>query len=195
MTAAPTVYSRASLTVQPVILPREVWPAREDGALRPIKGSWHARVVRNSKALHDTAIIVMIACPSCGGLLFTPHTDASAKALARMLGRSGPNVPKTATHSIDAVGKISPDVLCMHERCDFHRRVYLDKWNKTKPLYCIAYTKRGSLELEFAYCHASDQREALFHLGGRPGDFVIVEVAPAVGYFVADEKKGTLVAQ
>jgi hypothetical protein len=185
------IHSRASIDIRTVVLPRAKWESTRtaDGrlALVPQKGTWHARIVRSA---HASTVIPMIGCPACGGLLLISHTEMTARELRLMTG-----MPVPVAHSIDHLGRISPDILCRHGRCDFHRKVYLDRWNKTKPLYAIAYINMAAGEhgeIEIAYSHSIDVKEARMHLGF--GNFKIIGAGPAIGFFL-DEKTGRLTAE
>lgn len=192
-TVSATISSRAAIDVRAIVLPRAGWAYDFIGgrlAVTPQKGTWYGHVARG-KSAHDVIVIPMIGCPSCGGLIFLSHTPETAKALSQMHG--GVQVP--IAHRIDHLGKVSPDILCKHGRCDFHRRVYLDKWNKTKALWAIAYvTPEGKIQID--YCHAVDRKEAAFHYagshGGRKG-CRFIDAGPAVGFYV-DEKTGRMTA-
>lgn len=188
-----TVHSRASIDVRAVVLPRAGWAYEYiNGRLSvtPQRNTWYGHVIRG-KAAHDFTIIPMIGCPACGGLLMLSHTPEAAKAISSLHG--GVRVP--VSHRIDHLGKVSPDVLCEHERCEFHRRVYLDKWNKTKALWAIAYVNEKN-EIKVDYCHAADRREAAYHyagsVSGRKG-CRFIDTGPAVGFFV-DERTGRITA-
>lgn len=104
----------------------------------------------------------------------------------------GQRVPEA--HAVDSLGKVSPDLVCTHGRCDFHRKVYLDRWQKTKPLFALAYVNLSKGEhgaIEIAYSHSVDVREARHHLGR--GNFRVIAGGPAIGFFV-DEKTGRVTA-
>jgi hypothetical protein len=183
------IHQTASIAVRPVVLPRAYWPSSTTIGGRgvvPQKGTWYGHVSRGTSDL-STTVVAMISCPACGGLNILTHSEAAAKAVGKMLGR--PVVP--VAHQIDSTGRVSPDLLCMHGSCDFHRTVYLDRWNKTKPLYAIVYTRGPHGRIEIAYAHAVDQKEARLHLGA--GDYRIIDIAPAIGFFV-DEKTGRMTA-
>ena len=191
MTGATATVHRenSSIVTRPAILDHAKWETTTgaDGrlGLRPVKGTWHAHIVRTPGST-DTAVVPLIGCPTCGGLTILTPGEKAAIAVGRMLGKRVP-----VAHSIDLFGKVSPDVQCMHGRCDFRRTVYLDRWTATgKPLYCIVYTTAPSDKLEFAYAHATNRREAAEHLG-RNQAHVIIEVAPAVGFW-QDERTGKL---
>ena len=190
--SAAIVHEQASIDIRSIVLPRAVWErARtpEGLMLKPEKGTWYAHVVRGRSA-HDVTILPMIACPACGGLLYLSHTKETAKVLGAMLGRPGP-----VAHSIDYLGKVSPDILCRHGRCDFHRRVVLDRWNKTKALYAVAYVDSlggGHGRIQIDYCHAVDRKEALFHFA-RAKNRRLIDAGPAVGFFV-NEQTGRVTA-
>lgn len=187
--------SRASIDVRAAVLPRatrEMWKVTTlaDGrpGFVPIKGTWYGHVVRGRSA-HDVSVIPLIGCPTCGGLTILLHNEDATKAMRRLYGLRG-DMP--ITHAIDSLGKVSPDVQCRGERCDFHRTVYLDQWNKHKRLYAIAYTEGKSHKILIDYTHAVDQREARFHFGPRR-EVRIISIGPAVGFWV-DERTGRMTA-
>ncbi len=191
--AAATVHTQASINVRALVLARAKWESEPapDGrmAFRPQKGTWYGHIVRG-RGPADATVVPMVSCPSCGGILFLSHSEDAAKALRRMTG-----MPVPVAHRIDPYGKVSPDILCQHGRCDFHRSVYLDRWNKTKPLFAIAYVNldkgvHGTIEI--AYSHAIDAREARFHLGA--GNFKVIGAGRAIGLFV-NEKTGRVTAE
>ena len=187
---ATTIHAKASINVRSIVLPRATWDTGicSDGlpTFSPKKGTWHAHVVRTRSGI---IVLPMIGCPACGGILtLTPDKEA-AKLLRLWTG-----LPVPVAHAIDRYGKVSPDVLCKHGSCDFHRRVYLDRWSKTKPLFALAYVnldKGEHGEIEIAYSHAIDAKEARMHLG--VGNFRTIAAGPAVGFFV-DEKTGRVTA-
>jgi hypothetical protein len=194
--AAPTavVHARASLDVRAIVLPRAQWdvlptPEGRGGlAFRPQKGTWYGHIVRGRSRL-DTTVLAMIGCPACGGVLLLSQSEDAARALRKLTG-----LPVPVAHAIDRLGKVTPDVLCKHGRCDFHRKVYLDRWNKTKPLYAIAYVNLEKSEhgaIEIAYSHALSAAEARLHLG--QGSFKVIGAGPAIGFFV-NEKTGRVTA-
>jgi hypothetical protein len=187
-----TVHSRASIDVRAIALPRAGWETDYIGgrlSVKPQKATWYGHVVRG-KSAHDVTVLPMIGCPSCGGVLFISHTPETAKALGQLLGMKVP-----VAHRVDSLGKVSPDILCQHGRCDFHRRVYLDKWNKTKQLWAIAYIDADSV-IKIDYCHAVDRREAAHHYAAstalRKG-CRFIDAGPAVGFYV-NEKTGRVTA-
>ena len=198
MTTSPTpvatIHARASLQVRALIFARATWPTERTPSghfgFRPQKGTWHAYVDRGAKAAGILpTILPVLACPSCGGLLWLSPSEAAAKALRRMTG-----APVPVAHQIDPMGRVAPDLRCQHGRCDFHRKVYLDRWNKTKPLYATAYVnldKGEHGEIEIAYSHAMTPREARMHLGA--GNYRVLGSGRAVGFFV-DEKTGRVTA-
>ena len=102
-------------------------------------------------------------------------------------------MPVPVAHGIDYRGKVSPDFQCGHGACSFHRRVYLDRWNKTKALYAIAYVEGVHGNICIDYTHAIDRKEASFHFGKRSKNVRIIDMAPAVGFYV-DEKTGRMTA-
>ena len=185
MTSTYEVHSTSSIIVRPIVLRRAEW-ATHERAVGPtvIPGTWYAHVVRGRDAW-DVAVIPFIGCPLCGKKNVLVHNEQAAAIVARGIGQ--PVVP--VTHTNDHLGKVSPDVMCMTPGCSFHRQVYLDRWNKTKPLYAIAYTRGQSTKIEIAYSHSIDAREARIHLG--VGDYNIIGAGPAIGFFV-NERTGRM---
>jgi hypothetical protein len=189
-TATATVHTHASITIGSVVLRRAKWETARDPsgriAVNPQRGTWHGHIVRGRNK-HETVVVPMVGCPSCGGVLFLSHSPDAAAVLAILLGVRVP---------VDTLGKVTPDLQCQHGRCDFHRTVYLDRWNKTKPLYAIAYINRsagrGAGRIEIAYSHALNAQEARFHLGR--GAFDVIGAGPAIGFYV-DEKTGRVTAE
>jgi hypothetical protein len=192
MSAAVTsqVHSHASINVRALVLPRAKWETARNAkgqlALMPRKNTWYGHIVRYQ---HSMTVVPMIGCPACGGILAIPHSQDAALELQKMTG-----MPVPVAHRIDHLGKVSPDIRCQHGKCGFHRRVYLDRWNKTKTLYAIAYVNEDVGEhgaIEIAYSHSIDTREARMHLG--KGNFRTIAAGPAVGVFV-DERTGRVTA-
>lgn len=188
-----SVTAQASLDVQACVLPRAQWETSTsyDGrvSIRPEKGTWYGHVVRGTAA-HDVVAIPMLDCPSCGKLLMLSHTEDAAKAIGRLF-----KVPSfRPVHKVNHLGKVSPDIRCMHPGCSFHRTVYLDRWLKTKPLYACAYIRTGGKRIEIDYSHAIDRKEALFHMGFKKGEVKVIATGPAVGFFV-DERTGRITAE
>lgn len=180
MNAVATIQGNASVVVRPLALARAMWP-RQDGpsgpGFRPIRGTWYAHLDKSG----PTSIVVpMLSCPSCAGLLFVVHSQPTARILGRMMKTIVP-----VAHSVSTEGKVSPDIKCMHKGCNFHRTVYLDKWDRLRPLYCIAFTEGRGIDVQFAFSHAVSQKEARVHLGA--GNFNIIGIGRAVG-FLFDEK-------
>jgi hypothetical protein len=197
--ASATVHTHAAITIGSVVLRRAKWETARDESGRigvaPQKGTWYGHIVRGRNK-HDSIVVPMVGCPACGGALFLSHSADCAAALSLLLGIRVP-----VAHRIDGLGKVSPDLLCQRQghgggQCDFHRKVYLDRWNKTKPLYAIAYVnraaERGRGAIEIAYSHALNAREARFHLGR--GEFDVIGAGPAIGFFV-DEKTGRVTVE
>jgi hypothetical protein len=179
------VHSNAAVIVRPVVLPRAVWPRKSSPgglSLSPVPGTWYAFEDKGDgpRGTIVRPLIPMISCPACAGLLFLSHTPEGARALGRMVKAVVP-----IAHRISHEGKVAPDIKCTHGTCSFHRTVYLDKWDKTRPLYCAAYCEGRDPEIKFCYSHATSPAEARLHLG--PGDFTIVGIARAIG-FAFDEK-------
>jgi hypothetical protein len=183
MNTVATLHSNAAIVVRPIVLARAMWarsPMPGGLGLKPIKGTWFAHMDKSGGGA--SVVLPMISCPSCAKMLFLTPTQETARVLGRMLQTIVP-----VAHSIDTVGKVSPDIRCAHPGCSFHRTVYLDKWDRLRPLYVTAYTEGVSPDLKFAYSHAASQKEARFHLGS--GDFNIISVGRAVGVLF-DEKTG-----
>lgn len=174
----------ASMAVRPAVLKRAEWDVVPNGNIIPQKGTWHAHIERRTPT--DVTVIAFLGCPSCGNKIVLSQSKDAATILSKWFGRTMPVI-----HAIDRLGKVSPDVLCMNGSCDFHRTVYLDRWNQTKPLYAMAYTRGAHGRIEIAYTHATNQHEARLHLGA--GNFRIIDIAPAIGFFV-DEKTGRMTA-
>lgn len=198
---ATTIHSHASIDVRTEVISRAQWPrvSTPDGrvAYEPVKGTWYGQVVRGRER-HAVTVIAMISCPSCAKLLMLSHSVQAARALRAMTGMVVP-----VAHQIDYLGKVSPDLRCTHGSCGFHRKVYLDRWNKTKPLFALAYvdlSKGEHGEIEIAYSHSIDTREAMFHLGKTGKSIRVLTDAkgrpvagPAVGIYI-DEKTGRITA-
>jgi hypothetical protein len=192
-----TVHSSTSIDVRTEVIPRATWRSArtsEGFALHPMKGTWYGHVIRGRER-HDVTVVAIVGCPSCGKMLMLSHSLAAAQALRAMTG-----MPVPVSHQIDALGKVSPDIRCMHKGCGFHRKVYLDRWNKTKPLFAVAYVNLRTKEIEIAYSHAVDAREAIFHLGANRRDIRVITTpdgrpaaGPAVGFYV-DERTGRVTA-
>ena len=180
MNAVTTIQGNAAVVVRPLVLARAMWP-RQDApggvGFRPMKGTCYAYL---DKAGPTSIVVPMISCPSCAGLLFIVHTQETARILGRMMRTIVP-----VAHRVDTVGKVAPDIRCMHKGCNFHRTMYLDKWDRLRPLYSIAYTEGRDIDIKFAFSHAASQREARVHLG--TGNFNIIGIGRAVG-FLFDEK-------
>jgi hypothetical protein len=189
--ATAQVHSQASIDIRSIVLPRAKWETRRDDTGRvigfmPQKGTWYGHVVRGR---WDVTVVPMIGCPSCGKALLLSHSEKAAGYLGKMLGVTVP-----VAHRIDHLGKVAPDVRCQYGACSFHRRVYLDRWLKTKPLFAIAYVNQDvgeHGEIEIAYSHSIDAREARLHLGR--GNFRIIGAGPAIGFYV-NEKTGRMTA-
>lgn len=194
MEATAQVDSRASLQIRSIVLPRAQWKLETtaDGrpSWSPVPGTWHAHVIRGLEA-HQVTVVPLLTCPVCMRLMFLSPSPEAAAFLSRYIGVRVP-----VAHRIDHLGKVSPDLQCRHDRCTFHRHVVLDRWNKNKTLYAVAYidlTRGEHGEIEIDYCHAVDRREAMFHFGQRK-NVRIIDAGPAVGFFV-NEKTGKVTAQ
>jgi hypothetical protein len=197
------VQTRAALNTKPAVLPRAEWKVSNApdgtpafGSVRggPIpRGTWFAWILRKRDG--GTVVMPLVSCPKCGGLTRL-HTDKSTPIYRVAYGR--PNLP--VVHKVESNGKVSPDVACANPRCDFHRTVYLDRWNRTKPLWAIAYVEMPSGRIQIDYTNAVNGKEALFHFGMAVKDGKIVSTrknvqvigaGPAVGFFV-NERTGKM---
>src|SRR5271157_1420047 len=130
------VHSGASLVTRPLVLERAEWEAMTTptGHVQPlpVKATWHAQIIRRSRT--DVTVVPMVGCPLCGRMSVLTPTPGAAREVGRMFGRQVP-----VAHKIDTYGKVTPDFQCMHPSCDFHRPIYLDRWQAAKPLYAIAF--------------------------------------------------------
>lgn len=195
MTQAVSIQSTASVVVEPLVLRRARWPrvVTERGpSFRTIPDTWYAHIEK--RGFNSSVVLPIICCPRCKKMSFLVHTQDAAAAFTRMTGS-----PVPVTHRISPVGEVkvlngkdrSGDVMCPHTGCGLHRHVYLDQWDKLRPLYCTAYVEGSSPEVRFAYSHASSTKEARFHLGA--GKFQVISVGRAIG-FLYDEAKKTMTA-
>ena len=192
---AVTVRSATSLVVEPLVLRRAMWPkvmTDRGPSFRPVPGSWYAHVEK--RGYGASVVLPIVACPKCSKHFFLVHTAPASEAFTRMTG-----TPVPVTHRISPVGEVKVlatgrreegDVECPH--CGMHRHLYLDQWNKLRPLYCIAYIEGGQPPVQFAYSHASSRKEALFHFGGRKVQ--VIDVGRAVG-MLFDEVRKTFQAE
>lgn len=165
-----------SLQIDSVVLPKGNWTfdypetGFSKGAVLKTRlvefqpGTWI-----KAESWMDKRIIAVFSCPNCHEIRFLA----------------------TGIHTIDHLGKVSPDVQCKaklpsNAECSFHRRVYLDRWNK-KPLYAVALENWDGKKWtpEIRYTHADSEAEARFMMG--QGAFRIVGAAPAIGFFVEDK--------
>lgn len=154
----------------------------------PPREQWSAWTTRTEPKAPHVAVVVLVGCPKCGGIIYLPHTPNSAKALSKLLG-----IPVRVTHAIDEQGVVRPGVQCPHG-CGFDRGVAmikLDNWHKVKRLYSGQIRRRGSLKLETVYTHAADAQEALVHFSLRPNEILEAGPAPAIGW-LGDEQTGKL---
>lgn len=174
---------------RPVVLPRSVWKAREDGrGLAAERGTWCPL-----KGTHQggSVIVPLLSCPSCARVTFL-IPDMFTAGLLRRMGLQFPigHDDHPPLFDIDRMGKVSakslgPELSCC---CGFRRRVHLDRWNHEKPLWVVAFVKPGSkTDLDFSFCHAASRKEALMHFGNTKGR--VIDAGPAVGFFT-DEKTG-----
>lgn len=156
------ITSSASLVVRPFVFRKADWIYYGDESnrqtVRGTPGTWDTGPIHKPDWL-----LGIVCCPACSGL--------------SMIHRK--------VHTIDELGHITPDLRCPYnkngQRCGFHRKVYLDEWNK-KALYACAVERNGKPEIH--YMHADNQREARLHLG--PGNYQIVAIGRAIGFFVHD---------
>jgi hypothetical protein len=182
--------SRASVTVEAEVLPRAQWATEklpQGFAWTPQKGTWYGHVVRGQRP-DQVAILPMVACPGCNATLLLTHNTMAAKIVRKLQGET---LPIPVAHRIDAVGKVSPDLRCF--KCSFHRKVYLDRWLKTKPLYAIAHVEGRHGLIQIDYANGIDAREARFHFGHRPKSRII-KIGLAVGFYV-DETTGRMTTE
>ena len=190
------VHTRAALSTRAAILPRAAWhvssapdgtPAftrSAEGGPVP-KGTWFAWILRKRDG--GSVVMPLVSCPVCGGLIRL-HTDKSTPIYRIAYGK--PDLP--VVHKIEANGKVSPDIMCMSGRCDFHRTAYLDRWSRTKPLWAIAYVEGPHGIIKIDYTNAVNKKEALFMFGVRP-NVRIIDAGLAIGFFV-NEKTGRVTA-
>lgn len=185
-----TTDSRVSINVRAIVLPRAGWEHEYINgqlAVKPVRGTWYGHVFRG-KSAHDVTVIPMIGCPNCGGLTLLCHLYDTQKAIAQLMSIRFPVV-----HKIDHLGRVSPDLTCKHGSCDLHRKVILDKWLKTKPLFAIAYVENDS-DIKIDYAHAIDKKEALAQWAPQlKKNCRVIDAGPAVGFYV-DEKTGRITA-
>lgn len=147
--------------------------------------SWTTRFETQSAYV---AIVVLLGCPKCSGIIYLPHTPNAAKALAKFLG-----IPVRVKCSINPRGVIDSGVMCPHG-CGFERKageIKLDEWTKIRRVYSAQIRRQGSLRLETVYTHAMDQKEALAHLALRPYEILEAGPAPAIGW-LGDAETGKL---
>lgn len=140
----------------PLVLRRARWARSTSGQVLPVPATW-------DECPEVDRVLALVGCPKCG----------KANGLVE------------SVHSVTSTGEVQPRFQCAE--CDFARGIYLDRWNKRKPLYAIAIERRAGNRIvaEMHYAHASNEREARFHLG--PGNYRVVAVAPAVGYHAEDD--------
>jgi len=107
-----------------------------------------------------------VSCPNCGGVSM---------------------ICDGVTRS-DILGKLTPDFICTHGACGFHRTAYLDNWND-RVLYACSYWGRGARgpEIKIHYTHGNSVAMARAELGASCRDEDVIAIGPAVGFFV-DEK-------
>ena len=154
----------------------------------PPREKWAAWTTRFETKGANVAVVVLVGCPKCGGIVYLPHTPNAAKALSKLLG-----VPVRVTHEINENGVVRPGVQCPHG-CGFDRGaglIKLDGWHKVKRVYSGQIRRKGSLRLETVYTHAADAQEALAHFALRPNEILEAGPAPAIGW-LGDESTGKL---
>lgn len=182
---------RVTVGSRPVVLERAAWGRHTDGRLIVQRGTWCAH-----KGSHagSSVIVPMVSCPNCEQVAFIDYSADAVRELVKLGFRPKNGVAIPPRYSIDRLGKVKSlghagaSFLCGHGRCDFHRAIYLDRWQDEKPLWVVAHTMPGSSEVEFQFCHASGRTEALFHFGPLKGR-KIIGVGAAVGYWT-DERTG-----
>jgi hypothetical protein len=160
------VYTNPSLIVEPIIFKKADWTFRykANGTVDPIgiPNTW----CEPTEHLKQAQIMALFCCPNCKRI----------SAIVQWL------------HEVNRFGKVSPSLQCMNpKRCSFHRNAYLDMWNN-KPLYACAVERvlrDGTLKAEIHHMHANNVTEARIHLG--PGNYHIVGIARAIGFFVEDK--------
>jgi hypothetical protein len=166
-----------SLQLDSVVLPKGEWefdypvnnggkaPVYKTELVSFVPGTWiKAELWMNKR------ILAAFSCPNCKAIRFLVD----------------------GIHTIDHMGRVKPDVQCKARstiagvECSFHRRVFLDRWNK-KPLYAVAIENwNGKVWTpEIRYTHADNEAEARFMMG--QGPFRIVSAGPAIGFFVEDK--------
>lgn len=187
---AATVQSSSSLVVEPLVLRRAKWPkvATERGpSFRPVPDSWYPHIEK--RGYNSSVVLPIVCCPKCSKIFFLVHTQLAAESFSKMTGASMP-----VTHAISHVGEVTVlgdkrgDVQCPHTGCGLHRHLYLDQWDKLRPLYCTAYVDAGTVApVKFAYSHATTVKEAMFHFGSRRVN--IVSVGRAVGFLYDEATK------
>lgn len=154
----------------------------------PPREKWAPWTTRIGTQSAHVAVVVVLGCPKCGGIVYLPHTPNAAAALSKFLG-----VPVRAKCTIAPDGRIDGNVICPHN-CGFERKpgwIKLDGWVKVKRLYSGQIRRRGSLKLETVYTHAADQHEALAHFSLQPDEVLEAGPAPAIGW-LGNEKTGKL---
>ena len=166
-----SVDSSPSLIVDSVVLPKSTWEfsTPEEGSIHApdlisyVPGTWIERL-----SWMNPRLLAAFCCPNCRGIRYLVK----------------------GIHTIDHLGLVKPDISCKNGPCTFHRKVYLDRWNK-KPLYASAIERivNGKIVPEIHHTHATTPQEAAFHLG--QGNYKIVAIGPAIGFKVADGKDDT----
>jgi hypothetical protein len=169
------VQSASAVEPEPYVFPKKEWTFRghdpQTMKIEAIPGSWTPIPEKLKVTLKDYHGFA--SCPSCQGVsLF--HKNVT---------------------TVDNDGRVHPDFQCNYmmphnrQRCEFHRVTFLDLWND-KPLYACCILRGGRREM--LYTHASTQAEARTQLG--PGDYTIVAIGRAIGWFVEDKKGDVLSA-
>jgi hypothetical protein len=154
-----------SLQLDSVVLPKGEWEfVKDENQLHPQLNSFVPGTWIKPESWMNKRILAAFSCPNCHAIRFLVD----------------------GIHKIDHVGKVQPDVQCKAGKCSFHRRMYLDRWNK-KPLYAVALENWNGSKWtpEIRYTHADTEAEARFMMG--QGPFRIVGAAPAIGFFVEDK--------
>jgi hypothetical protein len=158
-----TIDCSPSLVIDAFVFPKSNDWEWTENSISGVPGTWHERIEGMPKWT-----LALICCPN-------NHVSILGSQVSK----------------VSSIGKVYPSYQCRpptgHGTCSFHRNAYLDRWNK-KPLYACAIERDGKPEM--IYTHASTQAEARIQLG--PGNYRIVAIGPAIGYFVADKKGDVL---
>ena len=157
---------------------------KSDWKWEPVEGTTVPKLIESVPATWclrpdgmSKVILAIFSCPNCHGV----------RALI------------DGIHTINPFGLVQPDLDCGGDttrHCSYHRKTYLDRWNR-KPLYACALETwdRGHQRWtpEMVYTHATTQEEATRQLGPTTSGklYRIVAIAPALGFFVTDGKDDT----